>query len=552
MKFIESDKIKVFPSAYRNTDKDVKAKLFSEDNITAISYNLLDKDGVVLTPKQPLILEGHSLSFILHGYLFTIDNFLAEISDITNTDKIYAYIELDTASNDTLSITRLANLSQAGGGNADNLDIEIDGRYFFGGLKIGGVEDPSKYDHILPLAERGSDNKWYIPHTSRLKLDGSSIMSTDADTSIDNLIITNKITGRNNTDNYIDIADEVLIHSADNITIASSNTRSLDSAFKITCDQDHVKIGHEDKPFISLEPGFLDIVGDEVSISAPNNVSISSPNQVTIGEANDGSISVGQGHIGVNGEDIEVNVAEISMSGTQDVSISSTDRMSLATQDAYISFEQGDIDIDGHGISLSGEYVYLGDGNEISCSQGYVKLDTKRDGSITLQDSSITVDGDNIDLIASDRIRIGNPSTYGPNNITVADRDVSIVGNSDVTINAGNAASALPAIGVSDSGTTKNIILKTDNDCSIAMESTWASTPSHDITLKANTTTINSDLEVTGDNINLKADSTVIDGDVEITGELKASSFAGNIWTTDNLSFTFDSDTGVLIITTSN
>lgn len=93
---ISSDKIKVFPFAkYRNT-VDLGSRLFYENNISRIIYQLVDTDGYVISGAVNSIGElTETLKINIHGYYFEIASGQSLIpSDETDTGKIYAYIKV--------------------------------------------------------------------------------------------------------------------------------------------------------------------------------------------------------------------------------------------------------------------------------------------------------------------------------------------------------------------------------------------------------------------------------------------------------------------------
>jgi len=99
---ISSDKIKVFPFAkYRNT-VDLGSRLFYENNISRIIYQLVDTDGYVISGAvntNGILTEA--LKINLHGYYFEIASGQSLVpTDETDTGKIYAYIKVSKEMSD--------------------------------------------------------------------------------------------------------------------------------------------------------------------------------------------------------------------------------------------------------------------------------------------------------------------------------------------------------------------------------------------------------------------------------------------------------------------
>lgn len=99
---IASKQIKVFPFAkYRNT-VDLGSRLFYENNISRLIYQLVDTDGYVMSGAvntSGILTEA--LKINIHGYYFEIASGQSLIpNDETDTGKIYAYIKVSKESSD--------------------------------------------------------------------------------------------------------------------------------------------------------------------------------------------------------------------------------------------------------------------------------------------------------------------------------------------------------------------------------------------------------------------------------------------------------------------
>lgn len=96
-RFAKTEKIKVFP-ATRRANKQVNARLLTEESISSITRRLIDTDGFVITKESE---NGHlnakeEFAFDIYGYTFTLERlsdlpFYADIQD-PNVKDIYAYI----------------------------------------------------------------------------------------------------------------------------------------------------------------------------------------------------------------------------------------------------------------------------------------------------------------------------------------------------------------------------------------------------------------------------------------------------------------------------
>lgn len=101
MAYIASDKIEVFPSVKR-ANKQVSARLMSEESVSSIVNKFLDKSGFVITSADSFSYNN-PFEFNIHGYYFKVDSTRSIINAVnSNALKIYANIVLATEGNYTL------------------------------------------------------------------------------------------------------------------------------------------------------------------------------------------------------------------------------------------------------------------------------------------------------------------------------------------------------------------------------------------------------------------------------------------------------------------
>lgn len=168
MSYLATEQITVFPSTKR-ADKQVSARLMTEQAIVGIVNRLIDRDGFVVTTDDELQGDSgdkHVFAFNIHGYYFEISSY-AELKALYNDDEsamnIYAHIFVDTTGNYT-----------------ELFGQDDEGKYQ--GLQFssnGTVENSNNREEhkLLLLTREAFESRWFVPNESRIKfeLDGGVI-----------------------------------------------------------------------------------------------------------------------------------------------------------------------------------------------------------------------------------------------------------------------------------------------------------------------------------------------------------------------------------------
>lgn len=167
--YIQSDYILVFPSA-RRANKQVTARLVSEDRVAGLTYQLIDTAGYVTTEdvESGQSYDNIPISFNIHGYNFTIDKG-SHLFDIMpqGSLNIYANIYLDKTSeyielkgqDDPITAT----------------PITEDTQFVFKGVSFSATKDTSADYSLLILKRMNINSSWYIPKLSRIKFKQPSL-----------------------------------------------------------------------------------------------------------------------------------------------------------------------------------------------------------------------------------------------------------------------------------------------------------------------------------------------------------------------------------------
>lgn len=164
---IKTNKIKVFPSSFRDSVNDPESRLFTEANVTR-QYHILCANtehagSFVITDNFD---SKKDFEFILSGYYFKLDASIVEqiFEDTSVTYNAYINLkDIDVSENKDTNIysKRLGNIVS----NNEALDIKdsSDTDYNFEGLIIS-TTDPENYTHKLCLLDEGQ-----IPEESKIK-----------------------------------------------------------------------------------------------------------------------------------------------------------------------------------------------------------------------------------------------------------------------------------------------------------------------------------------------------------------------------------------------
>lgn len=170
--FIESNKIKVTPCAYRDPKYDWEANVPTEYTLTNLSGNGLRKSFRIHTEAG-----DQTVKFILGNYYFTILDSIAATDIIANTP--WAHIELIEATVTESSVSSLILKNQLSNNwDASNYCLDGDDGYFYG-IQFFDANPPTGANKFnLDLAD---PNSYFIADASQIKAKPGT-GSTDVDT----------------------------------------------------------------------------------------------------------------------------------------------------------------------------------------------------------------------------------------------------------------------------------------------------------------------------------------------------------------------------------
>lgn len=174
MSQIKSSSISVFPCANRGKFKgsvnfNLQSRLTSEYNLTSIINQLVDVNSFVISPSNTSkpVNTSEPISFNINGYYFKIDTIENAIGEFSDSDNLYASIQLRTTNvpgfGDMIELSATGDSSEVAGDSGQTLDDAV-----FTGLDIS-ADEPSGLDvyslHIL----KKDGGSWYVPPESTIK-----------------------------------------------------------------------------------------------------------------------------------------------------------------------------------------------------------------------------------------------------------------------------------------------------------------------------------------------------------------------------------------------
>lgn len=173
MSQIKSSSISVFPCANRgkfgDTNFNLQSRLTSEYNLTNIINQLVDENSFVISPSDTSepVNTSEPISFNINGYYFKIDSIENAIGEFSNSDNLYASIQLMTTNvpgfGDMIELSATGDSDEVAGDSGQTLDDAV-----FTGLDISD-ELPSGLNvyslHIL----KKDGGSWYVPPESTIR-----------------------------------------------------------------------------------------------------------------------------------------------------------------------------------------------------------------------------------------------------------------------------------------------------------------------------------------------------------------------------------------------
>lgn len=174
MSQIKSSSISVFPCANRgefggNANFNLQSRLTSEYNLTSIINQLVDKKSFVISPSNTSIAVDTSspISFNINGYYFKIDSIETAIGEFSNSNNLYASIQLMTTNvpgfGDMIELSATGNSDEVAGDSGQTLDDAV-----FTGLDISDELPSGLNVYSLHILKKDGES-WYVPPESTIR-----------------------------------------------------------------------------------------------------------------------------------------------------------------------------------------------------------------------------------------------------------------------------------------------------------------------------------------------------------------------------------------------
>ena len=273
--YSKSDKVKLYPSAYRGSGYDPESRLNTEFNIRNFTKSVIDFEGFVIDYNN----TTKNIKFNLGGYYF----------DVVLDDSIFTYaIDNDEADGDLFAGIKLLDLNSEASakdikGNTlinieenaittldDKDDLEFKGIMFSASL-----EDLRDYDYKLHLLTGISPSSYgTVPSSSLHKLDAASIR-TSTDTNLTEYLQTTRANFNEASVNTLTAGQGTINHLvSDTIGSAGKLVQQIDVDKLNGEDVNIYKFYAEDATITELDAGYITVsdsfsVNDQVEADIP-------------------------------------------------------------------------------------------------------------------------------------------------------------------------------------------------------------------------------------------------------------------------------------------
>lgn len=347
--YSKSDKVKLYPSAYRGSGYDPESRLNTEFNIRNFTKSVIDFEGFVIDYNN----TTKNIKFNLGGYYF----------DVVLDDSIFTYaIDNDEADGDLFVGIKLRDLNSEASAkdikgstlinieeNAITTLDDKDDLEFKGIMFSVGLGDLEGYDYKLHLLTGISDSSYgVVPSSSLHKLDAASIR-TSIDTNLTEYLQTTRANFNEASVNTLTAGQGTINHLvSDTIGSAGKLVQQIDVDKLNGEDVNIYKFSAEDATITELDAGYITVsdsfsVNDQVEADIPlltsSTISTDSIEIITKGTAEKFTSTY------IDTEELTVDVtASIPKVLTPLIKRSDASTSSINLMDGGISFDVGDAD----------------------------------------------------------------------------------------------------------------------------------------------------------------------------------------------------------------
>lgn len=173
--YLYTENIQVFPST-RRSNKQVSARLMSENTISNLIYQLLDTEGFVITDKKDSYMDNEIFEFNIHGYYFRVDSakyIIEAINNISSTaSNIYAHIQIEQTKGSDYKELKGQDVDATSDGSSEQTLYK--GIHFTTTETAPGKNSDTINWYSLHLFEK-INGIWKVPIESRIKFNQRSL-----------------------------------------------------------------------------------------------------------------------------------------------------------------------------------------------------------------------------------------------------------------------------------------------------------------------------------------------------------------------------------------
>ena len=300
--YIESGKVKFYPSAYRQYQDGGETKNINPESELNTEYNITSHIAKLLKKNKGCFIvdyvENVKLEFYLGGYYIHITRPQDILGAFPNATKIWANMKVTpfTPTDNTKGFSELYEVVdyEDNNKNIDELDNNV---VSFKGVAFLDTKDSSATFSLCLFSRQDTTSSWHTHTSSKYILDTSEIYNENGDTDISSEFYSLKI---KTDDLYAELGkiDDATVNNT--LTVDGTTTFNKQVGFKdnlVPTNNNQVNIGSSDKEFANIYVN--KITGVSEVDNGQNNITIKS-SIVPSGNVNLGSTDTKIANIYVN------------------------------------------------------------------------------------------------------------------------------------------------------------------------------------------------------------------------------------------------------------
>lgn len=255
--YIESGKVKFYPSAYRQYQDGVETKNINPESELNTEYNITSHIAKLLKKSKGSFIvnyvENNNLEFYLGGYYIHITSPQDILNAFPNSTQIWANMKVTpfTPTDNTKGFSELYEVVDYEDNNK-NID-EIDNNVVsFKGVAFLATKDSNATFSLQLFTRKDTSSSWYTHTSSEYILDTSEIYNEDGDTDISSEFYSLRI---KTDDLYAELGKMNYATINNTLTVDGTTTFNKQVDFKgnlVPINNNQVNIGSSDKEFANI------------------------------------------------------------------------------------------------------------------------------------------------------------------------------------------------------------------------------------------------------------------------------------------------------------